>query len=160
MRIRKPGRSMPNWKGGISKHRAYYIWHKMMRRCYNNSDPEYNNYGGRGIVVCKDWQNITSFIIWSKNNGCKDSLEIDRIDNMGNYSPSNCRFVTRLKNAQNTRASKRWYIKGNKFDSMRSAAKALNVSTRSIKMWCDGLMDHGIYYPPKPNCWSEKLYKE
>lgn len=160
IRIRQPGPSFPNWKGGISKHGSYYIWHHMMKRCYKTSDPEYKNYGGRGIKVCDEWQDILNFIKWAKNNNWNNSLEIDRINNNKGYSPDNCRFVNRLLNAQNTRASKIWHIKGKTYPSLRTAAKELKTNTRVIIKMCDGITDHNYHYPPEPGCWSKKLYKE
>ena len=73
-------------------------------RCYSKNCFHYKNYGGRGIKVCDEWLVGTdNFIKWARENGFKLGLEIDRIDNNGNYSPSNCRFVTRKENCRNTR---------------------------------------------------------
>jgi len=158
MRIRKPGPSMPGWKGGISKHNLYYIWHNMMDRCYNEKCQSYYLYGGRGIKVYVEWHEAKKFIKWGKINGWRKNLEIDRVNNNKGYFPDNCRFATRAQNAKNTRLSKRWYVNGKKYLSLRSAAKKLNLSTFTVWRWCDGGMQHGRYYPPQNNCWSEKLY--
>lgn len=64
------------------------------------------NYGGRGIKVCDEWRGKGSskkFIEWSMINGYMKGLEIDRIDNDGDYSPQNCRYVTRKDNQRNKR---------------------------------------------------------
>lgn len=99
-----------NFNPGISKHPAYPVWMNMRNRCFNPDNLGYKNYGGRGITVCDLWENSSmAFINWCEDNGYKKGLEIDRINNNGNYEPSNCRFVTRKVNSRNRRDST--YIK-------------------------------------------------
>lgn len=76
----------------------------MMFRCYNNKCHNYNNYGGRGISVCDRWHDINNFI-YDMKQSFVDGLELDRIDNDGNYEPSNCRWVTRSEQNFNRRIS-------------------------------------------------------
>lgn len=88
---------------GFSKLPIYKVWKSMKSRCYNRSDKRYSRYGGRGIVVCVEWIiSAESFVRWAIVNGYKKGLTIDRIDNNGNYSPDNCRFVTVAKNNRNS----------------------------------------------------------
>lgn len=86
-----------------SSTREYNIWRLMKRRCYNQNDPSYYLYGGRGIKVCKEWQSSSNFLKWAYENGYADNLEIDRIDPDGNYEPSNCRWVTKAENQKRKR---------------------------------------------------------
>ena len=73
-------------------------------RCYNEKDPSFKNYGGRGISVCEEWKNnFINFYNWCMDNGYKKGLTIDRIDVNGNYEPNNCRFVDRFIQNRNTR---------------------------------------------------------
>jgi hypothetical protein len=89
---------------GYTYHPLYQVWSDMKRRCYNQNMKQYKDYGGRGISVCRIWRNDSkSFIEWALSNGWKQGLVIDRINNDGNYTPGNCRFVTRKKSAQNRR---------------------------------------------------------
>lgn len=75
------------------------VWNSIKQRCYNPNSQEYRNYGGRGIKMCDEWRNSSkAFIEWALNNGYSIGLDVDRIDNNGNYEPSNCQFLTRSEN--------------------------------------------------------------
>lgn len=79
----------------------------MLDRCYNPKNIGYHNYGGRGIKVYQKWKESSKeWIQWALNNGYKKGLEIDRIDNDGDYTPENCRWVTKLENSRKTRQVK------------------------------------------------------
>lgn len=87
---------------GQSKTKLYYVWQRMKQRCNNKSNRAYKYYGGRGIYVCKEWNDdYISFYEWSVNNGYKEGLTIDRIDNNEGYSPNNCRWVTMKVQSEN-----------------------------------------------------------
>ena len=79
----------------------------MKTRCYDAHSEPYKNYGGRGIKVCEEWlYSFKNYYEWCISHGYRKDLEIDRIDNDGDYEPSNCRFVTRKENVNNRRCSK------------------------------------------------------
>lgn len=90
---------------GLSKTKLYFIWCSMKRRCEKPKDKAYCNYGGRGIKVCKEWHDYSEFHKWAMDNGYKQGLSIDRINNDGNYEPNNCRWVDRKTQNNNTRAN-------------------------------------------------------
>lgn len=93
-----------NYKHGKRKTRLYGIWANIKTRCYNAHDPHFDRYYKRGIKVCDEWLNdFEAFYDWSMNNGYKDTLTIDRINNDGNYEPSNCRWVSVKEQNQNKR---------------------------------------------------------
>lgn len=88
---------------GMRYTKLYGVWCSMKSRCHNPNSKSYKNYGGRGIYVCDEWRNsFESFCKWSKENGYKEGLQIDRIDNEKGYYPDNCRWITRKENMNNT----------------------------------------------------------
>lgn len=95
-----------NTKHGLSRTEIHQAWRHIIRRCSNKMDMSYKNYGGRGISICEEWRNdFIAFNEWSIKNGYEKGLTIDRINNNGNYEPSNCRWVTRALNNQNRRTT-------------------------------------------------------
>lgn len=92
------------------KH-EFSIWSNMKDRCNNPNFKQYSDYGGRGICVCNEWNKFSSFLQWINNSNFEIGLQIDRIDNDGNYEPSNCHFVSAR---ENTAIGKRRIYSSNK----------------------------------------------
>lgn len=87
-----------------SNTKLYRVYYSMKERCYSNNSNEYHNYGCRGIKVCSEWlNNFEVFYKWAMDNGYQNGLQIDRVDNNGDYEPSNCRWVTPEENSNNKR---------------------------------------------------------
>lgn len=103
-------------KHGMIKTQIYSAYHNMKYRCYTKTAHEFENYGGKGIRVCDEWlgeNGFSNFYEWSKKNGFKEGLSIDRIDPNKNYCPDNCQWITRSENT----------IKANKDSQHRRANK-------------------------------------
>jgi len=79
----------------------------MKQRCYDKNYPDYFRWGGRGIYICDEWlEDPRKFVEWSKANGYKPGLSIDRYpDNDGPYAPWNCRWCDKFAQANNTRSN-------------------------------------------------------
>ena len=88
---------------GFRYHHLYKVWQNIKTRCYNPNVWNFKYYGARNIIICPEWKDSPKmFVEWGLRNGWQKGLQIDRIDNDGNYCPENCRFVTRSENMSNT----------------------------------------------------------
>lgn len=95
--------------GGLYLHPLYPIWGNIVGRCYNRNHPFFNDYGGRGVEVCKEWvSDFNKFYDWCISNGWAKGLEVDK-DIKGDglmYSPETCSLVTKKVNMNNTRRNR------------------------------------------------------
>lgn len=88
--------------------RLWAIWRDMRKRCNPLSSHESTErYAKRGIAVCDEWGDYSTFKTWALANGYADDLTLERQDNDGAYSPSNCSWVTKKEQCRN-RSTTRW----------------------------------------------------
>lgn len=80
--------------------RLYRIWLGMRGRCENPNAEAYGDYGARGIFVCQEWQDFEAFRDWAIAHGYADALTIERRDSLGDYTPSNCEWITLSENSR------------------------------------------------------------
>ena len=107
---------------GYERTKTYYTWVSMRQRCDNPSNGVYGNYGGRGIKVCSRWMIFENFL--EDMGESPTGLQLDRIDNDGDYCKENCRWVTPEQNSRNKR--------DNRF-------LTLNGETKCVAEWAEEL---------------------
>jgi len=90
---------------GMYKSITYSSWRSMIHRCTNVKGRQYPDYGGRGITVHEDWRKFENFLADMGERPSRD-YSLDRIDNDGNYEPSNCRWATRSEQQKNKRPAR------------------------------------------------------
>lgn len=112
--------------------KLYYIWVEMRQRCNNFKHRSFHLYGGRGIKICDEWKIFELFFEWAMANGYKEGLSIDRIENNGNYEPSNCRWVTQSVQVNNQRRNAKINYKG-KEQTLAEWSKELNLNYYTLR---------------------------
>lgn len=126
---------MGKTKGAKNHHLSgvpeYLVWNAMKSRCYNKKDPDFINYGARGITVCNKWKR--SFPAFLEDMGrCPKGNMLDRENNNGPYSPGNCRWVT-PKISANNRRNCRVYRYQNKHQTISQWAEDYNINKGSLR---------------------------
>lgn len=95
-----------NIRHGLRRHPLYGVWKGIKARCYNKKNKAYHNYGGRGVVMCKEWiDNPEAFINWALDSGWEHGMEVDK-DKKAiekgvasiEYSPLYCSILTNKEN--------------------------------------------------------------
>lgn len=88
-----------------SYSKIYRTWIAMLSRCRNENDPNYVNYGARGIKVCERWHKFEYFYEDMGEHPFYEA-QLDRIDNEKGYYKENCRWVSAKQNSRNRRSTK------------------------------------------------------
>ena len=109
----------------------YALWKGMHGRCKNPQTKSFNRYGGRGIKVCERWSKFENFYD-DMFSGYEEGLQLDRINTDGDYSPSNCKWSTRIENANN-RCNNKILVYQNKVYTMSQLAREFNLPRYVLK---------------------------
>lgn len=120
-------------QGGLSNTTEYRIWTQMKTRCFNNNHVHFGRYGGRGISIHKAWLGSGGFMQFLKDMGNRPSLKhtLDRIDNNGNYTPTNCKWSTHKEQCNNRSTSVKYLIDGEKL-SVSQIARRKNINRNTL----------------------------
>lgn len=114
-------------KHGQYRRPEYVVWERMRSRCYNPNDKRYSRYGGRGIQVCTEWDDFSTFL---RDMGERPTgMTLERVDNDLGYCKQNCRWASRQEQNHNT---------------SRSIRVEHNGMTKTLKQWAESL---GLVYP-------------
>lgn len=118
---------------GMSGTPEFSVWGTMKQRCINPNHPKYHLYGGRGIKVCDRWLNSFENFIWDMGKRPSDEYSLDRWPDMnGNYEKGNCRWTTRLQQADNLRSTKQLTLNG-KTQSQAEWARDLGINAVTLR---------------------------
>ena len=132
IRKNKKGYKCNFYKHGKTNTRLYNIWHSMKSRCCNIKDKNYKYYGGRDIKICNEWlKDFMNFYNWAMENGYKDNLTIDRINNNGNYEPNNCRWVN-IKIQSNNRRNNHYITYNGQTHTISEWSNITNIKADTI----------------------------
>lgn len=124
--------SSGNFRDGRTKHPLYGVWNQMLNRCENPKNIHYDRYGGRGIKVCDEWHDFWSFAKWSDSTGGRPKgFTLDRIDNDGNYEPSNCRWANSETQASN-KSSNRYIEFNGKIQTIHQWASEIGINEQTL----------------------------
>lgn len=113
---------------GMEKTRVYKIWKEMKQRCANPKAPNYDEYGGRGISVCQEWNGSFEAFFRDMGQPPSDDHSLDRRDNNGSYTKENCRWATRSEQQRNKRNSRSITFQG---------------ETKNVVEWAE---QYGLHY--------------
>ena len=117
-------------KHGMSNFPEYRIWTNIKTRCTNSRCGSYKYYGGRGVIICERWLKFENFY---KDMGGRPSSKysIDRINNDGNYEPTNCQWTIK-KQQNNNKSNCKFITYNNKTQTLSKWAEETGLSRACI----------------------------
>jgi len=122
---------------GKSKTKIHSAWSNMHRRCYDSTTDSFKTHGGRGIQVCKRWHTFENFL--TDMGDVPTGMTLDRTNNGGNYSKSNCRWASVQTQARNRRTNRLLTFQGKTLAvcewSERLGVSRFTIATRLHRGW-------------------------
>jgi hypothetical protein len=136
-------------KHGLINHRLYDTWTAMHDRCRRPSHIAYPRYGGRGIFVCPEWSDFSTFLA-DMEPAWREGLTLDRIDNNGPYAPANCHWATGNQQARNRSNTKRIEFRG-EIRPIAEWAEIVGIKRTIVEMrlWRGWPIDRALTKPPR-----------
>jgi hypothetical protein len=138
------------------KHPLFTVWKSMRQRCSNPNMPSYFRYGERGISVCPQWADFWQFV--ADMGPRPDGTSLDRIDNDGNYEPSNCRWATKQQQQRNQRRAVYVTIEGEQYRAIELAEQT-GLKTDTIVARAAKGMTYADVVRPERHVFVEGLAK-
>jgi len=134
--LRKELFSQKTKKHGMARTKIYRVYQGMLERCYYKQHKTYDDYGGRGITVCLEWNNkengFENFYSWALENRYEEGLTLERLNNNGEYSPENCSWITRQEQGYNKRNTVKIEING-EIDTLKGWSERLNIKLSTLR---------------------------
>ena len=136
-------------KHGVAHGKEWRAWSAAKQRCHNPKNPQYKNYGARGITMCEQWR--TSFATFYAHLGPAPATghqaTLDRIDNNGHYEPGNVQWVSMKVQRANTRST-RWVELGDRRVSVPVACEEFGLPYTTVDArWRRGLRGWALVAP-------------
>lgn len=116
---------------GMTGTAIHAVWLSMKKRCLSPTDKGYECYGGRGIRVCQRWADSFEDFITDMGPRPSNKHSIDRINNDGDYEPSNCRWATKIQQGRNTRSNINIFYQG-KTQCLAAWAEELGIPYKAL----------------------------
>jgi hypothetical protein len=108
-----------------------WVWKQLRQRCFNPNNAQFDDYGGRGISVCARWSHFAEFFT-DMASSYEGGMTIDRIDNNKDYSPENCRWVSRQTQNRNRRDNNFLDTPKGRM-TVTDAAKAFGINEKTLR---------------------------
>ena len=123
----------------------YNVWKSIRQRCKNKTCQDYRWYGEKGVFVCKEWDDFSSFFEWAMKSGYKSGLTIERVDSNGPYSPENCTWIT-IEKQQKNKCNVLHFVVFGEVHTVESACKKYGI-------------EKSMFYDRKHKGWSvERIF--
>lgn len=127
-----------NKRFNYNRHKLYDCWKNMQSRCYDPIDKNYYRYGARGISVCDSWRQSIETFIQDVGIPIHDKMQLDRINNDGNYETGNVRWVEVKENVRNRSNTRMVTYLGIK-KPLATWCEELNISYDMVKQRLNAL---------------------